>query len=125
MDFTLISMLALREGASHSPTPKPTLLFNWTGATKRPFIVYVCREQQKQTLGRVMKSYWRCDIPIGQFTLFLRMVFLDDLYFFSYVSFAQWSSDSLAGCLYSPEKMKRKPCPNPNFREVPFLASYI
>ena len=70
-------MLGFREGESHTPTPKPALIFNWTGTTKRPFALYVCREQQKQTFGKIYEilSCWKCDIPIGQFTLFLGTFF--------------------------------------------------
>jgi hypothetical protein len=29
-------------------------------------------------------------------------------------SFVEWSPDSFVGCFYLPEKIRAKPCPNPN-----------
>lgn len=58
LDFTLIRMLGIGEGESHSPTPKPVLLFNWTETAKRPYTLYVCIEQHKQTFGKILKFYY-------------------------------------------------------------------
>ena len=102
-------MFCIREGESHTPTPKPALVFNWTGTTKRPFALYVCKEQQEQIL-KIYKisSCWKCDTPIGQFTLFLGIFFLMICPLPSDVSFVQKALLSLTGCLYIPGKTKYK-----------------
>ena len=56
----LASKLGFRKEDRHTPTPKSALMFSWIGTTKRSFALYVCREQQKQTLRRFMKFY-----PVG------------------------------------------------------------
>ena len=84
MDFTLIRMLEFGE-ESHTPTSMTGLIFNQTGATeKRQFALYVCKEQQKQTFGKIYKilHFWMYDITISQTTPFLGILFQDYLSFF-------------------------------------------
>ena len=77
LDFTLTSMLGFREGESHTPTPKATLNFNWTGTIKASFALYVCTEKQEQIFGKIYEilSCCKCGIPTGQFILFLETIF--------------------------------------------------
>ena len=48
-------MLDFREGESHTPTPKPTLIFIWIGATKRQYALYVLENSRNKHLGRFIK----------------------------------------------------------------------
>ena len=76
-------------------------------------------------LGRFMKFYPVGNVIYQQDNLlfFLRHFFFWMFCSFSSdVSFVQWSSDSLAGYLYSPEKRELKAFPSPNFGRF-FLAS--
>ena len=119
-------------GSIHSTRKK------FHGTTKQPFDFYICKEQQKQTFGKIyeISSCWRCDISIDQFILRLGTFFWIICLFSSDVLFVQWSSDLLVGCLHFPGKTKKKkkknkqkqsknknnkiPFPNHNFGEVPF-----
>ena len=69
-------MLGFREGESHSPTLKTSCNLIGLGL-QIPAELYVCREQQKQTFGKICEilSCWKCDIPIGQYTLFPETLF--------------------------------------------------
>ena len=73
-----------REGKSHTPTLNPALIFNWIGTTKRPFALYVYREQWKQTFGKIylILSCWKCVVPLDKYTLFLGTFSLNNSSFF-------------------------------------------
>ena len=44
LDFILISIFGFREGENHIPNAKLASIFNGTGTTERPFILYVFRK---------------------------------------------------------------------------------
>ena len=127
MDFTLISMLGFREEESHTPIPKPALIFNWTGTTKMLFALHICREQQKQTFGKTYEILfcWRCDIPIGHLLFSLGHFLWIICPLSTDISFFQWSSDSLVWMPSFSEKDKNKTLPNPNFGGFSFGKLYL
>ena len=57
LDFTLVSILGFKK------TPKPVLMFNWSETTKRSFTLFVCKEKQEQTFGKIYEILF-CAIPM-------------------------------------------------------------
>ena len=98
----------------------PAWLYSVNPLGKSQLLYSLMNKNNTYTKGQ----HQRCDIPLGQFSLFLGTFSLDDTTFLFRCLLCPVVFRFLSWMPSFSWKTKTKSCLNPNFRKFPFLASY-